>query len=504
MGRLSELQLSGYFLSSLSSRWLRAILTGSICTVLVSPGFAADADSIVSSRLSNNLSNNRGAGSNTLTAIYELAVSNDFTIAQARAQLRADSEIRKINRAGLLPNITGTYTDSNTDRESIGQAAIGGAIFDNVTETDIFQDQINISLNQPIFDMAAWFRFQQGVVLSQQGETRFALAQQDLLVRTIDAYLAVIRASANLNASQVAEEAFEIQLEQLNQRLEVGLVAITDVLEAQAAYDLAVAQRINDTGLLDVSREQLTVLTGIEHPQPLWDIRPDFPVTDPEPASSIEWVNFALANNLDIKFADYAQKAARQGKKIAYSNHLPTVNLSYSFNDTKQVSAQDNLRLGTSTRFPNDSETDNFALTVSVPLFTGGQLSASRRQAVANLDAQTYGYEGTVRSVTQQTRSLYTQMVSDAARTYARERAVTSTQSALEAAEAGFELGSRNIVDVVNAQQAYFSAIRDRDNSVLDYILSMIQLKRLAGTLSPADIYELNQWLEEPAQAGAQ
>ncbi|MDT8429852.1 MAG: TolC family outer membrane protein [Pseudomonadales bacterium] len=492
MGRSSTLLLSCHFLSS---RWRCAILAGSLCAVSANPGFAADADSIIS---------NRGAGNNTLTAIYELAIENDFTIAQARAQLRADSEVRKINRAGLLPNLTGNFTDSNADTDSLGQFAAGGAIFDNVTETDQFTETLSVSLSQPIFNMAAWFRFKQGVVLSEQGETRFALAQQDLLVRTINAYVAVLRAAYNLNASQVQEEAFEIQLEQLNQRLEVGLVAITDVLEAQAAYDLAVAQRINDTGLLDVSREQLTVLTGIEHSQPLWEIRPDFPVVDPEPASSTEWVNFALANNLDIEFAKYAQEAARRGKQIAYSNHLPTLNFSYNFNDRESVSAQDNLRLGTSTRFPNDSESSTISFNLSVPLFTGGQLSASRRQAVANLDAQTYGYEGTVRGVTQQTRSLYAQMVSDAARSYARERAVTSAEAALEAAEAGFELGSRNIVDVVNAQQVYFSAIRDRDNSVLDYILSMIQLKRLAGTLSPADIYDLNQWLEQPQPAPAQ
>ncbi len=133
-----------------------------------------------------------------------------------------------------------------------------------------------------------------------------------------------------------------------------------------------------------------------------------------------------------------------------------------------------------------------------MPLFTGGSTSAARRQAAARHDTQVAFYEGTIRQVTQETRALFTQVASDVSRARARQRAVTSAESALEAAELGYEVGTRNVVDVLNAQQFYYSAIRDYDTSILDYVISLVQLKRQAGTLSPEDIYELNEWLKPP------
>lgn len=433
----------------------------------------------------------------TLAGIYELAVENDLTIAEARAELRAGREERSLGRSALLPQVQSGYSHSDVDSESRSSFAIGTEIIPNANETDTDVDEWDVSLVQPLFDVPAWFRFRQGVKLSEQAEAAFSVAQQDLILRTVQAYFDVLRAAANLRASRSQEAALEAQLEQVQQRFDVGMVAITDVHEARAARDLAVAQRVADEGALGTARELLSVLTGRSHGE-LWVLEEAFPVVDPEPAAGAEWVAFARRNNFDIKAARYAREAAQRGARAAASEHLPTVDLALSYTDTDQDIIRRDLVEGTRANFPNDQEQGVVAVNVTLPVFTGGFTSASRRQAAAQYDARIATFEGTVRSVTQETRASHIQVRSDVARVEAREQAVTSSRSALEAAEVGYEVGTRNVVDVLQAQQAYYSAVRDYENSIIDYVVDLTQLKRLAGTLTPADIYELNQWLTEP------
>ncbi len=458
------------------------VLLSSICLLGAGSAMAADAS----------------RSDHTLAGIYELAVANDHSIAQARAQLRADREQRNLGRAGLLPQVNANYSTSESDRTSGGEFLAGGQRFPNNTETVTETDEWSVSLSQPLFDMSAWFELQRGQALSEQATARFELAQQDLLVRTIDRYIAVIRAASNLEASRSQERALESQLEQVNQRYDVGMVPVTDVQEAQAAYDQAVAQRISDESSLEVAREQLSVLTGRPHAGPLWRLQEEFPVNTPEPADPGQWVEFAQRGNLDIEVAEYGVQVARNQQRSAASNHLPTVDFSYSVSSSESISDQTNLIAGTSAVSPSNSDSDNWSITVSMPLYSGGSVSAQRRQASANLSAQQSGMQGTIRQVTQQTRAAFLRTRSNVNRVSANERALESARTALSAAEAGYEAGTRNIVDVVNAQQQLSAAERDYDNAILDYVLGMIELKRLAGTLSPADIYELNDRLSRP------
>ncbi|MEX2489017.1 MAG: TolC family outer membrane protein [Pseudomonadales bacterium] len=435
----------------------------------------------------------------TLAGIYELALEDDLTLQQARAEYRIGREERRLGRAGLLPQINASYSMSDADAESSGFFPIGGEKVPNQTERDTDTDRWQISLEQPLFDLGAWFQFQRGQELSNQARATLSVAQQDLLLRVVNAYFDVLRATANLRASKAQESALEGQLDQVRQRFEVGLVAITEVHEAEAGYDLAVAQRISDEGELDVSRERLSVLTGRHHGQ-LWELKDDFPVRRPDPETPQGWVEFARQNNLDIKVAQYGRGAAQEAMQAARSQHLPRVNLSLTRSDSESDIIQRDLINRTRADFPSDQSQDVIAINVTMPLFSGGRTSAQRRQAVARHETQTAFYQGTIRQVTQETRASYTRVASDVSRSRARARAVTSAESALEAAELGYEVGTRNVVDVLNAQQAYFSAVRDYDNSILDYVVSLTRLKRLAGTLSPQDIYELNEWLEAPRE----
>lgn len=437
---------------------------------------------------------------NTLAGIYELALENDLTLERARAELRAGEESRKLALAGLLPQVQAGagYIDANSQQETTFTAGTIAQPFESDTDTET--TEWNVSLRQPVFDLPAWFSFQRGVELSRQAESQFAVEQQSLMVRTVAAYTGVLRAAANLRASQAQEQAFAAQLDQVRQRFDVGMVAITDVHEAQAAFDLAVARRLSDAGELGTRREQLTLLTGRPHGD-LWELDDRFPVVDPDPIQADEWVTFALQNNIDIQVALSARDAARNNSQAARSEHLPTVDLSLSYLDSETDVDQKIAGVGRRPEFPNNQERTAVALNLFMPLYSGGFISANRRQAEAIFDAQRSTYDNTVRTVTQETRALHIRVVADVATTAARAQAVTSTKSALEAAEVGYEVGTRNVVDVLNAQREFFSAVRDYDNSIVDYVQDLFLLKRLAGTLSPADIYELNRWLVQPAPA---
>jgi len=328
---------------------------------------------------------------NTLAGIYELAVENDLTVAQARAQLRVGREERTLARAGLLPQIQGGYTYSESDTSSRSRFAIGDQLVLQRTDAEADTDTWEVSLRQPLFDLPAWFRFQQGVELSNQAEATFSVAQQELIRRTVTAYFEVLRASANVRASEAQESALRAQLDQVRQRFEVGMVAITDVHEAQAGYDLAVAQRITDEGQLGISLELLSVLTGRAH-RDLWVLSEEFPVVNPEPADSASWVAFAERNNFDIKAAAFARDAAQRGSRAATSEHLPRLDLLLSYTDTSSDVVQDNLVSGVRTDFPTAQDRGLVALNLTVPVYTGGRTSASRRQAVARHDTQIAAY----------------------------------------------------------------------------------------------------------------
>jgi outer membrane protein len=439
-----------------------------------------------------------GFPDSTLAGIYELATVNDLTLEQARAQLRVGGEERELALAGLLPRLQAGWSYVESENKTRGRFPVGGDfLVDNATNTDADTRTWEVSLRQPLFDLPAWFRFQQGVELSRLAQVQFSAAQQDLIQRTVVAYFEVLRASANLRAARSQEAAVDAQLEQVRQRFEVGMVAITDVYEAQAAHDLAVAQRITDEGTLGIAGELLSVLTGRPHGE-LWVLERAFPVVDPDPVAGDAWVEFARQNNLDIQVAQRARDAAQRGARAAASEHLPKVDLSLSYADATTDVSQKNVISGDRVDFPNDQERGFVALNVTVPLYTGGFTSAARRQADARADTQQAGYEGTVRNIIQETRALHIRVMSGVARSAARAQAVTSTRSALEAAEVGYEVGTRNVVDVLNAQREYFLAVRDYESTILDYVQDQVRLKRRAGTLTPADVYELNRWLVAP------
>jgi outer membrane protein len=446
----------------------------------------------------------------SLRDIYELALENDATLKAQEAQYLAGLEDRNAALAPLLPQVTAGVTRQESDTDTTSPGIIGfdntgtpviGDTFDN---TDIRTDTYQISLQQAIFNLPAWFSFQSGKELSKQAEATFAANQQNLIVRVVEAYLAVLRAQDNLKASRARERAFERQLEQNRQRFEVGLIAITDVYEAQAAYDLAQVDRISDENAVAVALENLSVLTAKRHDN-LDILVENFEVNKPEPLDRAAWVDFALENNFNLKAAKYAEEAARQNATARKMAHAPTIsgNARYSESERTGSRFQDPASIF---NIPPNSDTESTAWTIelAVPLYSGGAVSAERRRAAQQFNAAREQRINLTRQTVTDARSLHMTVLNDVARVAARKQSIVSSRSALDATEAGYEVGTRNIVDVLNAQNTLFAALRDYANSRYDYINNILRLKEQAGLLSPEDIIRLDSFLEpQPAQASS-
>jgi len=445
------------------------------------------------------------AGAESLQDIYELALANDAQLKAEEAQYRANLETEKAGLSRLLPQVNANYDYTDRDQSNIGESfSVDGGLEGGVTavqtQTDIDTTRkgYQITLSQPLFDLPAWFTFQSGKEFTRQAEATFAANQQNLIVRVAEAYLLVLRAQDNLAASQAQERAFERQLEQTQQRFEVGLIAITDVYEAQAARDLAEVNRIVDENNVAVALERLSVLTGKEHSN-LDVLEPNFTATPPEPADRTAWVDFALENNFNLQAARYAEEAARQLAKANQMGHAPRLSGSYNYAD---YDTDGTLRRTPSTGFdtsPNSELDENtWQIRLDVPLYSGGAVSSNRRRAAQEFNAARENRINLSRNTVTNARSLHMTVISDVSRVAARAQAIVSSQSALDATQAGYEVGTRNVVDVLNAQNTLFAAQRDYANSRYDYILNTMRLKEQAGLLSPEAIQALDAALVPP------
>ncbi len=443
----------------------------------------------------------------TLADIYELALENDAELKAARASYKARREIKTQGRSALLPQVeaSGEYSESDIDSDSIRIQPITNTeyeTFPSAANSNTDTKGYTISLQQNIFNLPAWFSFKQGKQLSKQARADFSADQQAVIVRVAEAYFNVLRAIDNLQTANAEVKALKRQLEQTQQRFEVGLIAITDVHEARAVYDTAVVTQLEDKGELAISYEALTVLTGRSHNN-LWLLNEKFPITEPTPAKRAEWVDFALQNNFVLKSAGYAAAASHQNAKSKKSEHLPKLTGSYTYIDNEEDGDTTVDNVG---RFPVDTATEGstVSLNLELPLYSGGFTSSARRQAYHEYIQARETYINTQRNTVQSTRSLHLTVVTDVGKVKARNLAITSAQSALDATQAGYEVGTRNIVDVLESQRFLFRALFDYSNARYDYVINMLRLKEQAGILSPEDIYGLNKWLEQPQPPSAQ
>lgn len=423
-----------------------------------------------------------GAQANSLLDVYELALKNDAQLKADTANYEAGKEYAVIARAGLLPQI-------NAD---LGYSKIKGDYTDNLNalqsgENDYTSKEWGISLTQPLFNMNSWYTYKNGVTLSEQAEAQYSADQQGLIVRVATAYFNVLRAVENLEATRAEKQALAQQLEQAKQRFDVGLTAITDVHEAQAAYDSATASTLEAQGLVGIAFEALEVLTGQAEDRisPLSD---KFPVIAPVPANRADWVDFALKNNYNLRTSKLAAQAAQATAKGSRANHLPTLTASIGYRDTMT----DGKRIA---QVDQESDGTSIGLSLNVPIFAGGATSGKSRQAYAQSTRAEELYNSTQRNVIQNARSLHLSVETDVARVQARKQAIVSSQSALDATKSGYEVGTRNFVEVLLAQRNLYQARRSYSEALFDYVIDSFKLREVAGMLTPADIQTVEKWL---------
>lgn len=434
----------------------------------------------------------------TLQDIYLRALENDHQLKADAAAYRAGLESKTIGRSALLPQINATAAYSDAEQTTIGRGA-GTSGIPDIYDVDSENEAYSVTLTQPLFNMAAWFGYKQGVTLSEQAEAQFSADQQALIIRVSEAYFNVLRAIDNMKTAQAEEKALSHQLEQTKQRFDVGLTAITDVHEAQAAYDTATATVLQAQGNLGIAFEALEVLTGRAENTvaPLVD---NFPVVRPQPMNRSEWVDFALQNNYNLKVAQLNATAFESNARAKASGHLPTLTASYSYTDRDDTNTD---LTWPGNAINGDSRIDDrsvVAVQLNVPIFSGMRVSGERRQAYAQSMQADEIYNKTQRDIIQATRSLHLSVATNVAQVNARKQAITSSKSALEATQAGYEVGTRNLVDVLVAQQNLYQAQRNYDDSRYDYVIDMLRLKQVAGNLTPEDIQKLNQWLNAEQQ----
>ena len=413
-----------------------------------------------------------------LLQVYEAAQDNDALLRAARAGFEANEQLVPQARSALLPTLGANASTTWTEREFPGSILLN---------QDFNDHGWNAQLRQPILNMEAWFAYRSARASVNAAQRGLEADEQNLIIRTVRAYLNVLRAQDLLDSTTAEETAVKRQLEQVQQRFEVGLVAITDVLESQAVYDSAVVRRIQADGDHDIFFQSLSTLTGITYAE-LARLSEELPIVNPSPMDETAWVEEAMQSNLDILAAQEQLSAARRNERARFAGHLPTVDATVT--QVHSVTGSPN--------FFNADTTDQtvYALELNLPLYTGGFTNSRRKEASALKRQAQELLLNQQRTVMRDVRNLYQAVATDVVRVKARFKAIESSRSALEATQTGYEVGTRNVVDVLQAQQLLFRSQFDYADSRYNYVLNLMLLKDRSGTLVDADLGELNNYTD--------
>jgi outer membrane protein len=407
---------------------------------------------------------------------YRQALRSDPQLRAAEAAFKATLENRPQSKAGLLPNIGLSGSVSRTERR------------DQIEDSTLYytSKSYDLQLTQPLYRRDRWIQLEQADSQIAQADAQFNSARQGLIVRVAQAYFNLLRAQDNLSFAQAEKKAIFQQLRQTKQRFEVGLTAITDVREAQARYDLSVSREIAAQNQVQVAQEALRELTG-QAPGELVPLSEKMPLVMPQPADIKKWVKTALQQNLEVLAAEAGAQVARKEIERRRSGHYPTLDLTadYGYDDTNFGGFR-----------PSRADTGTVGVQLNIPIYQGGLITSQTRQAAHLLSQAQDQLDQQRRATVRNTRSAYLNVDAGISQVKALKQSVISSETALKATEAGFEVGTRTAVDVLNSQQELFGARRDYASARYDYILSTLQLKQAAGTLNEQDVQRVNEWLK--------
>lgn len=440
-----------------------------------------------------------------LLAVYQDALVNDPQIRRADALRKASREARPQAWSSLLPQVTGSGTwtrgETNSTQPSPQNDPATGQIqlFPRQTELKPDTRRWSLDLRQNLFSWANWATLRAANSQVAQAEADYQAAQQDLMQRVAQRYFGVLSAQDNLEAQQAAQEAFSRQLDQANKRFEVGLIAITDVQDAKAARDQATAAVIAAKRALATAEEQLREVTGQKYDK-LAKPGADMPLKSPVPADEQQWVDISLDQNLALISSRLAADIARENVRVAFGGHLPTIDLVATRDHQEGHGTAQFSPALPHIPFPTENNEKTYGLQISVPIFSGGLTQSRVREQqyrwIAAKELVTTNSRATERAA----RDAYLGVISEMARVEALRQALESSQTALQATEAGYEVGTRTSVDVLDARRLLVQAQTNYAQSRYDYLLNVISLRLAAGNLDKATLDQLNALLTVTVQ----
>jgi outer membrane protein len=418
-----------------------------------------------------------------LQQIYQQALTQDPLLASAKSGNRAMQEKLVQGNALYLPtvNFNAGVSASQTDIKIIGNAP-----FRNSGRETFEGYNYGISLNQPIYRKQIQAQLAQAQSQVAQSDKQLLLAQQNLILRSSKAYFDVLMAQDKIELIQAQKNAISKQLEQAKANFDVGTATITDFNEAQARFDLIRAQEIAAMSDLEIKKRAIQSIVG-QMPTKLNAVRSDLQPQMPEPVAMDKWVEMATQTNLMISIQQQALEIATQEVERQNAGHLPTLDAIASYTDR--------YANGGINSFGSDLKDATIGLQLQIPLYQGGAISSRVREAVANKQKAMDDLVAARRQAELDTRQGYLDLVSVVSQIQAYEQALSSSQSQLDSTMLGYEVGVRTSVDVLNAQQQFFTAKRDLLQSRYAYLMNILSLKSAVGLLNEADVDAVNQQL---------
>lgn len=416
-----------------------------------------------------------------LMDIYQQALENDTIFKQAYSNYMSSGEAIPQAMAALFPQLGINAQAGRT----VQNVVAGGGSLESTYNTSQWQ----VSASQALFNYQAWSQVQQAKASVKAAQANFNDAAQNLILRTADAYFQVLLARDTLNFAEAKKRANKRQLDQAEQRFKVGLDAITSVYEAKAAYDQSIATVISAKNNQINKNENLRKLTNhvYEGLSPLRDSR--IPLIKPEPDNINEWVNTGLRQNYKLFAAKFSMLSAQENIKAQSAGNYPVFALQGGATQYHNASNNNSFFI------PAKQTTSNVALAVTLPIFQGGLVASKTRQAQYNFQTSGEQMEQVYRDVEVNSRIAFNTIIDGISKVKADRQTIISQQNSLESTEAQFQVGTRTMVDVVNAQQKLFEAQEQLASDQYNLINAFLGLKYLAGSLNVNDLEEVNSWL---------
>jgi outer membrane protein len=421
----------------------------------------------------------------SLIDIYQQALAHDPTLASALSANQAAQELIEQGKALYRPtvNFSAGVNTTQTDIRFIDDNNNNPFRFQGRSYFDSYN--YGVDARQPIYRKQNLVQIDQAQTQVNQADKQLALSQQDLILRTTQVYFDVLIAQDRIDLIGAQKTAVLGQLEQAKANFDVGTATITDVNEAQARYDLILAQEIAAINDHQIAKRAVQAITG-EIPQKLATVKSDIKPNSIEQPMD-KWLEVAVKNDLNVQIQQDALKLSEQEVERAQAGHLPTLDAVASYTD--------NYANGNATGTGSELKAGVVGLQLQIPLYQGGAISSRVRQAVLNKQKAQDDVEIARRKAELETQRAYFNLSTSIAQIKAFEQALISSQSQVDSTTLGYEVGVRNNVDVLNAQQQLFSAKRDLLLARYNYLVNIIRLKAASGIVVEADLADINQQL---------